>query len=478
MTKRLAAVLLALTMVFGVVTPATVQAATKATVKTVKGVKFTKSKSDAKQKYDYTQDTAVVGSRIMLVKHIKDGKDVLLTTKNGKTFSKVNLQPVILKHAGYKKTKGKEVAIDGILQGSKVVIVYGTIYDSKTYKKITYVIKTKNGKKFFGYTKIPTLTRDYFSGKLLRAAGKYVWIYNWTECEDSCKENKTKKTFVMKYKFFVSKDLKKWSSHYVTFSGTLKNKLHVFKDAKRKTNHFMTMYDPKGDSKYLYVSAHFMPYDEGGFEDPGEEYVFRSKDFKHFEKIDTASSGLIGKMKHYEDVLFTRPGRQYATSIDWGVNNKDYSYYVGGFSFAYAEKPGAKMKKIFTYNPKKYKGKTTNAWANWNANGKNVSLFFEREKQSSLFVSTNGISGFKEYTTDIKLSKCSTVCSDEKRGYKIIVYDDMKYLLFSKNGFVTTYKVKLPAKAQDFEWNNSTMVITTKQGHYYISLAALYKKLK
>lgn len=85
LTKILSACMLTLAMLVGIASP--VQAAGKATIKTVSGIKFQKAKGADKTRFSYLVGSVNTGKYIMYLKDAENGKTYLLSTKDGKKYT-------------------------------------------------------------------------------------------------------------------------------------------------------------------------------------------------------------------------------------------------------------------------------------------------------------------------------------------------------------------------------------------------------
>lgn len=501
MKKRFLAILLVLAMVLGISTPN--QAVNKATIKMVKGVKFTKVMGVENGDIEYCEGEAVVGSRILFLKMIGWDKYKIYATKDGKTYTKKDIGKVILDYEGFPKNTGFYYFRANIMENGNDAIIYGEYcINGFESKSVQFSMRTKDGVHFYNHTELPKLKYNH-EGKLFRVGKKYVWCRKEFADADSVTENINKNTFIQKYQFFVSSDLDNWKEYCVPLSGKIKtdkqgDEYYAFKDAKRSYNHYSQMEAMEGDGTYLYATVTFMPYDEMWGGEPAETYIFRTRDFKHFEKvpgIGTCPKETSYKKDNYynERIYSVENGRTYGISFTEMVDFREDSVYIGSYQLSYGKKPGDKMKKIFTFHPKKYKGKTFPYYnrITCNHDGTYFSLMFDMEKQNRLFVSKTGTGDFKEYSMAIEPGSCGKCWEDKKKGYRIMEianknmedgyfqgYYGAKYLLFSKDGFAKSYKVMMPKETLDVEINGSIIVAATKDFYFYIPLSKIYKKMK
>lgn len=94
-TKALSAIVLAFAMLIGMASP--VQAAGKATVKTVSGVKFQKGTGADKTKFEHTSASVNTGTYMMYLKNTASGKPYLISSKDGKKYSQTDLRAIAKK---------------------------------------------------------------------------------------------------------------------------------------------------------------------------------------------------------------------------------------------------------------------------------------------------------------------------------------------------------------------------------------------
>lgn len=456
-------------MLFGQAMPA--QAAGKTSLKTVSGVKFKEGKGADKTGFARVLGMVNAGNYLMYLKEDKNGKPYLVYTKDGKNYKQTDLRKA-LQNTG--KLSKEDVESSWIMHISVVdneVIISGGFGN-----ELSFQLRTKNGSSFT-YHKTPDCKQLSNYSRMLKVGSTYVLLRSWIEDQDEIKENG--KEIKARFKYYTSTDKKNWKSCWVELKGSKNAKGEIeYADAKRKDNHYLVLSGIGAEGKYLYFGITYRPYSSANAADRHEYYIYRTKDFKTYEKVAVSNKSLIKNMEHQEDISFTRPGAVYGITDDWDANTTDWSYSLGSFTLTYAANADSKFKEVFAYKPGNYSSKTLTYTYNWKETGEQVSLFFERQKDNSLFVSKNGTSGFKEYKTSIKASKCRGIWSDTKNGYRIMGYDDMKYLLLSKDGFIKSYQVKLPSGAQSIAIKGNLLSVTAKKGNYYISLSELYKKLK
>ncbi len=445
-----------------------IHAAERASVKAVSGVKFSKGKG-ANKKLNWCYGSVYTGDYIMYLKSNESGKDFLISTKDGKNYKKTDLTKLIQLAGNVGKKKAKEAYFTSASVVDDEAVLCGGFADESCF-----LIKTKDGANFF-YQSMPECKELSQYSQLFKVGSKYVWIRTWDEGQDYIDEQMDG-TVVAEFQYYVSETGEIWDSHYISLSG-IKNAdgMIEYDDAVKKENRHLLLSGVVSEGGYLYFNITYRPYSEGGMGDAHETYVYRTKDFETYEKVDIYD-GMTNEVTEWEQsIAFDRKGSLYGTAAEWNVDTENWEYNVEGFVMAKAENE-SNFKQIFTYNPKDYNSNTTNCIYNWNEDGTWISVFMEREKETGLFVSETGNSSFKEYQTEIKPSKCSGIWEDAKNGYKIMGYDEMKYLLFSKNGFITSYKVELPDTTQGIAVKDDILSTTTEKGNYYVKLADLYKQ--
>lgn len=484
-TRALSVIVLAFAMLIGMASP--VQAAGKATVKTVSGVKFQKGTGADKTTFENTSAAVNTGTYIMYLKNTASGKPYLISTKDGKKYSQTDLRAIAKKLGGLNKKNTDSLWFGSITLLGNEVAICGSYGEQKPC-----MLTTKNGKTFT-FSKMPQFNDFSYCARILKAGSKYVWIRDSVEGKDEIsredeliqEENQFK--IEARYRYYISDDKKTWTPKNIRIKGMENDKEEIlfYNDAKRKENKYLLLNGVMSDGVYLYFGITYRPHDEGNEGEISESYVYRTNDFETYEKVALSDQPLPKVTKntaeHIEDLYLTRTDVRYGTVEDW-IYKAGSS--MDAFTLTRGSSAGNDFKTVFSYDAGAYGSKTKGCIFNWEDTGKNVSLLFEREKDNSLFVSKDGKTGFKEYKTPIKPSQCCGIWEDAKKGYKILGYKEntesngMTHLLFSKNGFVKTYQVKLPSGAQSIVIKGDILSVTAQKGNYYLKLSDLYKKMK
>lgn len=485
LTKIMSACMLTFAMLAGAVSP--VQAAGKATIKTVSGAKFQKGTGADKTTFEHTSASVNTGTYIMYLKNTASGKPYLISTKDGKKYSQTDLRAIAKKLGGLSKKNVDSLYFGSLTLLGNEVAICGNYGNEKPC-----MLTTKNGKTFT-FSKLPEFQEYSFNARILKIGSKYVWIRDYVEGQDKISgedgliQEGNQFKIEAKYKCYISDDKRSWAPKYIGVKGVANGKEEIlfYNDAQRKENKYLLFNGVMADGAYLYFGITYRPHDEGNEGEISESYVYRTKDFETYEKVTLSDQPLPKVTKntaeHMEDLYLTRTDVRYGVATDW-------IYKTGSsldtFALTRRSTAGGDFKKVFTYDAGAYSSKTNGYLLNWESTGKNVSLIFDRVKDNSLFVSKDGKGGFKEYKTSIEASHCCGIWEDAKKGYKILGYkkytesDEMTHLLFSKNGFVKTYQVKLLNGAQSVAVKGDILSVTAQKGNYYIKLSDLYKKMK
>lgn len=485
LTKIMSACMLTFAMLAGAVSP--VQAAGKASIKTVSGVKFQKGTGADKTKFENTTDSVNTGTYIMYLKNTASGKPYLISTKDGKKYSQTDLRAIAKKIGGLSKKNLESLWFGSMTLLDKEVAICGSYGDEKPC-----MLTTKNGKTFT-FSILPEFQEFSSGARILKVGSKYVWIRDFVEGqdeilgEDGLIQVGDQFKINARYRYYISDDKKTWMPKNICIKGMENNKEEIlfFNDAQRKENKYLLLNGVMADGNYLYFGITYRPHSDANEGETSESYVYRTKNFETYEKVTLSDQSLPEVTKntaeHIEDLYLTRTDIRYGTVEDWFYKSGST---LGTFMLTRGSSAGGDFKEVFSYDAGAYSGKTNGYLLNWESSGKNVSLIFERAKDNSLFVSKDGAKGFKEYKTSIKASQCCEIWEDAKKGYKILGYkkytesDEMTHLLFSKNGFVKTYQVKLPSGAQSVEIKGDILSVTAQKDNYYIKLSDLYKKMK
>lgn len=484
-TKILSACMLTLAMLATAVSP--VQAAGKATIKTVSGVKFQKGMGADKTTFEYTSDSVNTGTYIMYLKNTASGKTYLISSKDGKKYSQTDLRATAKKLGGLSKKNTDSLYFGSLTLLGNEVAICGSYGNEKPC-----MLTTKNGKTFT-FSKLPEFKEFSSSARILKAGSNYVWIRDFVEGqdeiigEDGLIQEGDQFKINARYRYYISDDKKTWMPKNICIKGMENDKEEVlfYNDAQREKNKFLLLNGVMSDGDYLYFGITYRPSSDANEGEISESYVYRTKDFETYEKVTLSDQPLPKVTKttaeHIEDLYLTRTDVRYGAVEDWIYKSGSS---LGTFTLTRGSSTGNNFKKLFSYDAGAYSSKTNGYLMNWEDTGKNVSLLFERAKDNSLFVSKDGATNFKEYKTSIKASQCCGIWEDAKKGYKILGYkkytesDEMTHLLFSKNGFVKTYQVKLPSGAQRIEIKGDILSVAAQKGNYYIKLSDLYKKMK
>ncbi|MGN0170027.1 MAG: hypothetical protein ACI39H_04610 [Lachnospiraceae bacterium] len=450
-----------------------VSAAGKTTIKTISNIKFTKATGASTTKLGEVTGQVATSKYVMYLKKTSAGKPYLVYTSNGKSYKQVDLTKQVQKLAGVTSKKAAQYYFAGISAVGNEVIISGSTATKKPFQ-----LRTTNGSK---YTYHVMKSTDNGSGcsEMLKVGDTYVLIRSFSESNDKYEESSDGATFTSKFLFYISKDKKVWNKKYISLDGIVNNQGNCeFRDTLRKENQYAVLSGVKTDGTYLYIGIIYRPHSEGGVGNASEYYVYRTKDFETYEKINSCEKEPLEGSSWYEDITITKSGIMYGLAEDWAYNEKTCEEFLDSFTFTRAENNDSAYEEVFSYDAGQYEDHTFGYLNNWNSDGTMVSLFFKRKEGNSLFVSEDGKTDYKEFSTSIDPEKCRGIWEDTKNGYKIMGYDNMKYLLFSKDGFVKTYKVKLPTGTQSVAVKGNLLLVTVKQGNYYIGLSTLYGKMK
>lgn len=445
-----------------------IQAAEKATVKSVTGISFKKAKGADKTKFESTVATVTLKKYTMYLKTTTSGTPYLVYTKDGKNYKQTDLRKILQKTAKWSKKKAKQAYFADMSVIDNEVILSGSTGDDKSFQ-----LRTKNGSKFT-YYKTPDCSAMSGYTSMYKVGNTYVLLRTWVEGYDDQKTEGDKTS--SRYKYYISTDKKNWKARYITVEGTLTADGSMsYADAVRKENCHLVLTNTGTDGNYLYYQIIYRPYDEGGDGDLSETYTYRTNDFENYEKVDMHLEAFADNVQHYESVIAAGNNASCAMAIDWYTDPLDWSSEIKTFTMTYANDGAAEQETCLLYDASAYNGKTISSFAAYKEDLSRLSVWIQREEDNSLFVLEKGADAVKEYSTSIKAS----LCSDEwiAGEYELTGYDDMKYILLSKDGFVTTYKVKLPKGAQTVEINGGKLLVTAAKGNYYISLSTLYSKM-
>lgn len=485
LTKMLFACMLTLAMLATAASP--VQAAGKATVKTVSGVKFQKGTGADKTKFEHTSASVNTGTYMMYLKNTASGKLYLISSKDGKKYSQTDLRATAKKQGVLNKKNTDSLWFGSMTLLGNEVAICGSYGEQQPC-----MLTTKNGKTFT-FSEMPKFEEFSSGARILKVGSKYVWIRDFVEGYDRIGGERgliqegDQFKIEASYRYYISDDKRTWSPKNIYIKGMENGKEEIlfYNDAKRKENKYLLLHGVMSDGIYLYFGITYRPHDEGNEGEISESYVYRTNDFETYEKVALSDQPLPKVTKntaeHIEDLYLTRTDVRYGTVEDW-IYKAGSS--MDAFTLTRGSSAGNDFKTVFSYDAGAYSSKTNGYLLNWESTGKNVSLLFEREKDNSLFVSKDGKTGFKEYKTSIKPSQCCGIWEDAKKGYKILGYkkytesDEMTHLLFSKNGFVKTYQVKLPSRTQSVVIKDDILSVTAQKGNYYLKLSDLYKKMK
>lgn len=482
-TKILSACMLTAVILLAAALPA--QAAEKATVRSVSGVKFQKASGTGKAALGSYYASVSTGTYFMYLNSAGE-KTYLVSTKDGKKYAQTELRSVVKKLGKLSKRNAESISFGNMSVLDGEVVLCGSYGEEKSF-----MLTTKNGKKFT-YYKMPDFKEFSYGAHILKAGSKYVWLREYVEGQDEItgeaglvQDGPTFKVDAA-YRCYVSDDKKTWYPKKLVVKGVQngKDEILYYNDTQRKNNKYLVLNGVMSDGEYLYFGITYRPHSDANEGEASESYVYRTKDFETCEKVALSDQPLPKVTKrtaeHIEDLLLTKSDVRYGAVTDW---NYQSGSLMGAFALTRGSSADGGFQTVFSYDPGAYSGRTNGCLYNWEETGKNVSLLFERTKDNSLFVSKDGQTGFKEYQTSIQASHCRGIMEDARHGYKILCYqtytesDEIDYLLFSKNGFAKTYRVKLPKGALSAQIKGNRLLVMARKGNYYISLSDLYKKM-
>lgn len=127
--------MLTLAMLVGTASP--VQAAGKATIKTVSGIKFQKAKGADKTTFSYLAGSVNNGTYIMFLKDAENGKPYLLSTKDGKKYTQTDLKAAVKKMGVLSKKNADSLWFGSISVLDKEVALCGSYGEEKAFMLTT-----------------------------------------------------------------------------------------------------------------------------------------------------------------------------------------------------------------------------------------------------------------------------------------------------------------------------------------------------
>lgn len=427
----------------------------------------------------------------MYLKDAGNGKTYLLSTKDGKKYTQKDVKAVV-KSFLKKMGKWKKSYAENIWFGNISVLDGEAVLCGSYGEERAFMLTTKDGQKISFY-EMPGFEEFSNTAQILKVGSRYVWIRDYVEGQDSLEPVGgvvgERTVMASRYQYYVSEDKKIWNMKRIDIKGYPKASSNEWEmddyfDAQRKENKYLLLNGVMADGDYLYFGITYRPGSDANEGEVSESYVYRTKDFETYEKVSLSDKPVPEVTKktaeHTEDLYLTKKDVRYGAVTDGNYNPGSS---MSAFSLTRGSSAGDDFKEVFSYDPGKYKSKTLGCLFNWENTGKNVSLIFKREKDNSLFVSKDGQKDFKEYKTSIDPSNCKGIWEDTKKGYKILGYqiyesDGISHLLFSKNGFAKTYRVKLPSGTLGVEIRGDLLLVTACKGNYYVKLSNLYKKMK
>lgn len=451
-------------------------------------------------RYDYdAPDVAKLGKRIFMLEEAYMKDRVLVSTEDGETFTRKVLSEKFFQKLGLSKKRASDIGIYGIYELNGEINICGWAY-SRDQGDYALTVKTRNGKDFYGMKLSKEAPWPDF-----KLGNRYVQVYTGDEYDTTKIKDKKNKTFTINYKVKVSEDCENWTQTAFSLSGKLSGKDYIYDDTRHRANATVYVGNVWHDEEYAYLEVTYYGNNHKNYDeeiDPdimwSEEYVYRTRDFEHYEKMDLPGNTFEDRQQHDEDIVSAGASGLFAATHDY-VYVSDY-YEDGGRLENYTLSRNGEP--VFTYHPEKYDGYETekNYTREWkelvNEKTGTTTLFFEREildppdgewdkkeeYQTAVFISGDGRGDFKEYKSKLSLDKLGKMHTDDAHGYQILERTkfpgEIVYLLFSKDGFAHSFKVKLPRYTKAIELNGDVLVGCSRKNYFSIPLAELYQKME
>lgn len=449
----------------------------KVKTKTIKKSKFKKVRNSVKT--ESIMETAYAKKYAAMLKGSEDTMyseantlPTLLITSNGKTFTKVDLEKVICEKLGLTSTH--------YILLNQLTCIKNKFYITGEYTEETgwdpnatpFVISTTNGKsvtvekmdlKLNPGSMVQLKWNLYYSNGYYVAANHYMessYVYT----EDDAMEEKPY--------FYISKDAKTWKKSYLT---------HTLEPEDRndyRSNSFSVV---EAASKGFVVREHLKA-DHAWDEDmkQAQEKLFVTTDFKTYKPIKTLNdaykiSGTVGAKSRSASIIDVQMSdkSQGAATVQISKTDDGGDTYYSDSLVLYRSNGVNKYKKAITINGKwDYYCWYTRAASNgkWGQ----FSFYIKKGKTNTLYIANTFTGKFKKYSSKLDVSKMNLGVEYSKWVYNLY---DGKYILASKDGGKTTYKIKTGFNnISSLNVIGSNVIITVENGYdYYIPIKTIQK---
>ncbi|MBE5906410.1 MAG: hypothetical protein E7277_06395 [Lachnospiraceae bacterium] len=450
---------------------------------------------------------AYLGKRIFILERRSQKANALLSTEDGKQFTKQVFTEKFLKQFDIPKKYSYYLGVEDIKEVNGEIVIYGYGYEKMGNDSKDFSFKTKDGTHFYDFQ---VMDKPKQSENL--KIGKY-YVKSWVDDYDATiKKDKTTKTFTKNIPIQVSEDGEEWKEIYFSLHGTIKGRDYFYDDVQHRYNTSVRLDETWHDDTYMYFDMRFYGDDRKNNEetdkqaeeeyDWSESYVYRTKDMIHFEKLNLPGNTDSDRFQHVEEMVYAGKNGALAVTYD---NPFIGTWYEDGFYMQHVTfcDPNT-MKPVLTYDAAQYDDNKDNrnftkSWAIRvsEQTGKTAILLdreyeeevweendmkFWEEYPTSIFISQDGKHDFKEYKSKIRIENLGEVHDDVEHGYQILERTEfprtIKYLLFSKDGFAHSFKVKVPKDTRFITLHGDLLIGVSLTKYFSIPLTELYSKME
>ncbi len=428
--KRFLSFIIAMLLVITLFPYHNVEGAQKET--TIKTINVDSIKAKSSTSYKKFVDRAVTDKYVMELRENDQEQIMLQVTKDGDAYQKIDIEAIAkdgLEKEGLKVKNTVSLNFFQITSFDNTVCITGNIpYGSE---KDNFLIITKDGESFT-LIRMPSSLSAYSLGYIYKIGSKYVYTAKVGDEMGGKLGGNTAG-------YWVSKDLKNWEE--------------LETPSNKKSNALGAMWRLEGvTDKGILISAlndDIVPYQ-----------FYYSDDLKKFNKVNASIQ--------YDDINANMRSVLENTAVMRREvvfkNNK-----MSAIKFLFT-KDLKSWDKVLSYNPNQYSSNTL--YTNYFGTAGNVTILFEREKGNSLFKYSLKNNSVQEYNTSIKSTLVGSGVIDDK--YMYLVYDK-KYILVSKDNFITSYKIKTPLNNIDKMTPFGNKLLLHGNSNYFISIKDIDK---
>lgn len=471
---------------------------------TVKDKTVTYSKTKNSYEIQRTVDHTSTEKLSAMLKLTIDNQYILSYSTTGKSFTDVNISDIAR----------EQIAIDtaAIMQlydikvYDQMCIITGYYQKDVSDVKSFFCLNTTDFKSY-SLSKLENLPMAKYSPEVFKIGKKYVWFssYNCSIFRAFPKENpmdllkkyarekvtETKKQTITEYyvkgEYYVSKDLSSWSKKYTPEILVLKltsNKNTTNETANIEPNSYEIYMESSGDRLAITQTTEDQKSKETLEDNIVETSIYTTNDFKKYKEIDLkslaydAKSSKVDYLYHNYSVFIPMEGyigivnrkmKSMFSQITFGIDVLDKNNKII-YSAAIDDKKMVELNNmVFVRAIVK------------NSKLEGMSILFEQKFNETNQLYTINKKGKKVYNTSITLDSVKTFIQDYSKGATFLLKEDdgTKYLYMLTDGFVKSFRFKLPSQdIFDISICGKYLILDSKDNTYQVSLATLYKKIK